>query len=140
MSYEFKKPQPQKEMPSAWRGIGCILMVLLPILSYGVADLLLKTVPAVRSFFLGATPWLFGQVPIAPVLLYISSLNFLWNWLASQNDLMITLLVTVIVLIFASGLFSMTYAFMYRTVAPPKYGPQDAPPQKRRGKRKKYNR
>ncbi len=140
MSYEFRKPPKKDGVPSGWRGIGCILILLLPVLSYGIALFLLENVPAVGRFFSDATPWLWGTVPIPPLLLKLTSLNGLWSWLSHQNNLMLELFLAVIILIFLSGFISMIYAFMYRAVAPSKYGPTDAPPPKRRGKRKKYNR
>ncbi len=140
MSYSFEKPKKKKEVSSGWRGIGCVLMILLPAVSYFAAEYMLLHTAPVRNIFLKATPALFGTVSIPPVLLRMTTLNPLWVWLRGQNNLMVELLFGAIILIALSGLVAMIYGFMYRAVAPSKYGPMDAPPPKRRGKRKKYSR
>lgn len=115
-------------------------MIIVPALSYTLGYVLLTEVDAIRQAVFRAAPGLLGTITIPPLLLKIRSLNFLWSLMYKQQDLGGILVVGSIVLIFLSGLISMIYAFAYRAVAPPRYGPTDAPPQKRRGKRKKYTR
>lgn len=140
MSYSFEKPKEKKEMPSGWRGIGCVFMVMLPVLSYMTAVYLLTEVDSVRNLFARTMPGFFGTIPIHPLLYRITTFNFLWVWIRNSPGLPGYLVLGAVILIFLTGFVSMIYAFMYRAVAPSKYGPTDAPPQKIRGKRKKYNR
>ena len=141
MSYRFEKPKEKKEMPSGWRGIGCIFMIILPVISYMAAVFLLTEVDSIRSTFMRAMPGFFGTIPIHPLLLRVTALNLFWDWIRAQPDLPINLVLGIIILIALSGVIATLYGFMYRAVAPSKYGPTDAPPQKKsRGKRKRYTR
>ncbi len=138
MSYRFEAPKPKKEMPAGWRGIGCFLIVIFPVVSYFAAIELLN-VDSIHSFFVRAMPGLFGAIPIHPLLKRITSLTPLWDWLRSINNLGVNLVFGAVITLILSGIVSVVYGIMYRAVAPSKYGPTDAPPQKR-SKRQKYNR
>ena len=136
-SYRFVKPKKEKVIPAGWRGIGCLLMLIFPVVSYFAAVELLK-VDSIRFIFARAVPGLFGAFPIHPLLWRISALIPLWRWLQSINNLRVNLLFGAIIVLILSGIVSVIYSIMYRAVAPPKYGPQDAPPSKY--KPKKYSR
>lgn len=140
-NYRFSKPKKEKVMPAGWRGIGCIFMIILPVISYMAAVFLLTEVESIRNTFMRAMPSFFGTIPIHPLLLRVTSLNFLWIWIRNHPGLPAYLVLGTIILIALSGIIGVLYGFMYRAVAPSKYGPTDAPPQKRpRGKSKRYNR
>lgn len=138
MSYRFQEPKQKKEMPAGWRGIGCLLILIFPIVSYFAAIELLKA-DSIYALFARALPGLFGAIPIHPLLWRVTALVPLWNWLRSINNLNVNLVFGAIILLILSGIVSVLYGIMYRAVAPSKRGPTDAPPQKR-SKNKKYSR
>jgi hypothetical protein len=140
MSYRFEAPKPKKEMPAGWRGIGCFLIMIFPVVSYFAAVDLLKNVDSIHTFFVRALPGLLGPISIHPLLRRITSLAPLWDELRSINNLGANLVLGVVILLILSGIVSVIYGIMYRTIAPSKYGPTDAPPQKRRKGPKKYSR
>lgn len=138
MSYRFQEPKPKKELPAGWRGIGCLLMLIFPVVSYFAAIELLK-VNSIYALFMRAMPGFFGAIPIHSLLWRVTALVPLWNWLRSINNLAVNLVFGAIVLLILTGIVSVLYGIMYRAVAPARLGPTDAPPQKR-SKNKKYSR
>jgi hypothetical protein len=72
--------------------------------------------------------------------------DWLWNvpvvaqifqFLFGRFAIFATIILTFIFILIFGGIFSVVYAFMYRMVAPPRYGPMDAPPPKVKIKRYK---
>ncbi len=101
-----------------WRGIGCIFILLLPILSYAAAFLIVRE-------------------------------NIKHRWIQIPNELVgffiiprigriyyIDLAVAIIFMVMGFGLLITLYAMAYRAVAPPYYGPLDAPPIRYRKRRR----
>ena len=117
-----------------WRGIGCGLIILVPILSFAAASVSMP-------FFLerGLVPQQLLFTPQIPDWLwYAPVLAQFVQFLFGRFAIYATLLFTIVYIIILGGIFSILYAFMYRAVAPPRYGPMDAPPPK--VKVKKYRR
>lgn len=112
------KPRPWSIHP-IWRGIGCLFMILLPIMSFVASYLLLRenfrqgwvAMPEnlLRSFFIPS----FGTVYLADLAL------------------------TLILMFLEFGILTVGYAFLYRLIGPSRYGPLDAPPSGRRRTRYK---
>jgi len=138
-SYSFEKPKKKKELSAGWRGIGCLLMIFLPVVSYYGAFLLLK-MPAIGSVFAGAMPKLYISIPLPSALYKITFMTGLWRWVETQNTLLVSFILGSLILVLLFTFVSAIYSIMYRAVAPPKYGPTDAPPQKRRKGPRKYSR
>ena len=134
-SYRFEQKK-EKVTPAGWRGIGCLLMIILPVVSYFGAEALLK-VSSIRAIFASAMPGLFGRIGIHPLLRRVTSLTPVWTWLYSIEDLGVNLVLGIVILVILSGIISVLYGVMYGAVRPSKYGPTDAPPPKRSKKSKK---
>lgn len=124
---------PRKPRP-LWRGIGCLLIVIVPVLSYAAA---VVTMP----FFLqrGLVPRTLLVTPQLPDWLWVlpvlaRMLQFLFVRYAIYANLLLTFLYLLVI----GGSFSLLYAAMYRIVGPSRFGPLDAPPPKI--KVKKYKR
>ena len=123
-----------KQPPAIWRGIGCVLIILVPVLSYAAAELSLP-------FFLnqGLVPRELLTAPQVPDWLWIAPvLAQLVQSLIGRYGFPAVMVLTFVYILFISGIFSVLYAFMYRLTAPSRYGPMDAPPP--RIKVKKYKR
>ena len=106
------KERPYKVHP-IWRGIGCVLMVLIPLMSYAGAVMLYDANLQNRWFY-----------PIPPIK-YVPN---------NSVDLVWELGLTLIISILGFVLFFVIYSFVYRFAGPSKYSPLDAPPVRRRRK------
>ncbi len=115
-----------------WRGIGCMIMVITPLISYAAAKLTidfgLKSGWVIPYQLLG-NPTLPDYVYDVPVLAFL--LAPITNW----TNLYAYLAVGLMYLMIFGGLLSFTYALTYRFVGPPRWGPLDIPPP--RGKKPK---
>lgn len=122
------------EPPAIWRGIGCLLIILVPIISYAAANLSTpffgsrNLIPKELLFTPQAPDWM----TFSPTLVQIFRVVF------GHYGILATLMLTFIYILVIGGILSILYAFMYRMAAPPRYGPMDAPPP--RIKVKKYKR
>jgi hypothetical protein len=130
-----KREEPIPEGPNPiWRGIGCLMIVLVPILSYAAADVSMPffqgrgLVPRELLFTPKTPDWL----RVSPVL--VQTFQFLFG----RYGIMATLLLAFVYILIIGGILSVLYAFMYQLAAPSRYGPMDAPPS--RVKVKKYKR
>lgn len=115
-SYHVDQPSSsQKEIHPIWRGIGFAMMLLIPFLSYVAAIAILDENIKQRWF------------PIP------SDLLIRWG-----NDPMLVIKIILTVLIaFALYLVFMLVTFMLnKIIAPPRYGPLDAPQASYRGKKR----
>ncbi len=134
----LSKPQAKprnKDVHPVMRGIGCILMIVVPILAYGVAGLLVN--------YGGTHGWpipasMYGPPTIPPALWKVQGLQPIILWLQTQNNLEANLFFTIVITAVIGGIMTMIYGYIYTLFGPPKYGPQDAPPIKK--KIKKYTR
>jgi hypothetical protein len=90
-----------------WRGIGCIFMILIPILSYIIALLVLEQNAINRWFIIPADLLATG---FADRLLYVKGI----------------LVAFVMFVLYA--LFALFTFFINKTFGPPRYGPYDMPP------------
>lgn len=107
-----------------WRGIGCMLIILVPIISYAASDV---TMP----FFLnrGLVPRELLFTPETPEWLQIAPVVAqAYRFLFGRYAILATLGLTILYIVFIGGILSVLYAFMYRMTAPSRYGPMDAPP------------
>jgi hypothetical protein len=125
-SYSRSKPKPKVQgVHPVMRGIGCILIVVVPILAYGLAILLIDY-GARHGWPIPAT-W-FGPPSIPPILWKLQGLNPILQFLRAQNNLEANLVFAIALTILIGGVMSIIYGYVYTLFGPPKYGPQDAPP------------
>ena len=117
-----------------WRGIGCLLIVLVPVLSYAAAEVSMPFFLSQRLVprELLTTPQTPDWLWLAPVLAQT------YQFIFGRPGILAILVLTVIYILFIGGIMSVLYAFMYQLAAPSRYGPMDAPPP--RVKVKKYKR
>ena len=128
----------EKPLPAGWRGVGCLIILLLPIIAYAAAVTLLQEIDAVKIWLIQVSPSLFGAPSLPRFLWEIKVIRPLLNEILTWKNLEVNLLFAFVLLIPLSGIVNMIYGLMYRAVAPPRYGPKDAPPPKY--KPKKYKR
>ena len=125
-SYSRPKPRPRDlGVHPVMRGIGCIMIVLVPILAYGLA-ILLVIYGASRGWPIPSS-W-FGPPTIHPLLQNIQGLQMIIAFLQTQNNLEANLVFAIALTILIGGLMAIIYGYIYALFGPPRYGPQDAPP------------
>ena len=124
----------RNRVPPLVRGIGCITMVLVPILAYGSAVWLING-PA-RAWPIPVT-WL-GTPHLPGFMFSLPGLAGFAAFLQAQNNLTANLVFAVALTGVIYGFMSIIYGYIYNMFGPSKYGPTDVPPP--RVKTKKYTR
>ena len=133
MKYQHASPR-KKEMHPIWRGIGCILIVIIPLMAFGlmlvIAPAIIKTglVPYQLLGYVHFPVWAFRFHITSVIAIFIGSLNNLW----------FNIIVFFVMLLILAGITSLLYSALYQVVGPARYTPLDAPPSK--FKSKKYTR
>jgi hypothetical protein len=124
------KPTEKKGMNPIWRGIGCILIVIVPLLAFGLMALLVPSIIATGKVpyqllgYVYFPDWAYKVIIISSIARFIGSLNNLWLNI-------ITFFVIVLIL---TTVASLLYAWIYSVVGPARYTALDALPSKHRGK------
>ena len=93
-----------------WRGIGCFLLILLPIVAFAGAKSLVQANFTQRWVQMPAELGISFVVPVVGRVLYAD------------------LAVTVILIVIGFALLTVVYAIIYRIIGIPRYGPLDSPP------------
>jgi hypothetical protein len=110
--------------PPIWRGIGCLLILTVPVVSWVLAY---QTVEWARTSG-WQLPWQLMGYPVTPALLWkVAGLPPVLFFIERQPHLYMTLLVTVLYVVALSALVSAAYSFVYKLVGPSQLGPLDAP-------------
>ena len=136
-TYTSRKEKPRDMgVHPLMRGIGCILMLIVPVLSYGISIWLVDF--GVKNGWPIPPSW-FGPPSIHPLLYKLQGLQGILQFLQGQTNLEAYLIFTVVITLIIAGLLTLIYGWAYALFGPPKYGPQDAPPLKGR-KPKPYKR
>ncbi len=125
---------PRKPHP-VWNGLGCLLIVVVAIMSIAGAIWLVQTgvkagwpIPGVLLQPIILPNWLYRYAPgLTNLLLKVVTIDYLLAYAAA----------TIVLLVLLGGLVSVVYAYMYQVTGPAKYGPLDAPPDRYRAKRYK---
>ncbi|BCY18851.1 MAG: hypothetical protein GYA12_13805 [Chloroflexi bacterium] len=114
-SYNAHKPKPKKrEIHPIWRGVGFILIILIPALSY-VGSLLFLEENSKNGWF---------PIPRDLISPYVEPMFY------------IKIILTIVFMFIFYAIFLFITALITRVIAPPRYGVYDVPPQAFRGKRK----
>jgi hypothetical protein len=107
------------------RGIGCIMMIVVPILAYGLALFLVDY--GIRRGWPIPPNWL-QPITIHPLLFRLRGLEPVWNFLLVQDNLIAIVVFTIAIIVVIGGLMTIIFGYLYSLFGPPRYGPQDAPP------------
>ena len=133
-SYRKVAPPKSYEPHPIWRGIGCFIMLVIPVLSFGISTILIQAAP---SMGIQLPVELLGR-PLMPEYMFaVPGLVGFFKWLESIDNLYALLLGTFIVAVLLSAVLALIYAFVYRIVGPPRYTELDAPIQNVKVKRYK---
>jgi hypothetical protein len=115
----------QQATPAIWRGIGCILILAVPFISFVLAAATVQF--AVDKQF--PMPYQLMGYPIMPDLLWkVPGFVPVLAFLQGQKDLYAVMMVTLVYVIALGAFISLVYSIIYRLVGPSRYGPLDVPP------------
>jgi hypothetical protein len=109
------------EIHPIWRGIGCILMLIIPVMAYAGAVMLVEANFTQR--------W----VPVPADLARTISIPMI----GAVPNLYANLIVTAILALFGYGIMTIVFSLFYGMVGPPRYGPLDSPPVRERPRRRR---
>lgn len=126
----------QRGIHPVWQGIGCVLMLIVPVFSYAVADALVeygvpKGWPIPTSWLLPPEfyPWMFKLTGLAKILYFLISIR----------HIKANLVITLVLLVIFGGIMSVIYSLMHRMFGPPR-DPMDLELSRPRVKIKPYKR
>jgi hypothetical protein len=129
--YEKKQDERPWKVHPVWRGIGCFMAILLPIMAWAGA----KVMTASNLIKLPDT---FTQ-PVIFKLTEYEWINQVVVWLNANlggKGLTFTQVAYFLIFLLAGYLvLVILYGLLYRLVGPPKYGPLDSPPIKKGARR-----
>jgi hypothetical protein len=133
--FQSKRPEAPYKIHPAWTGIGCLMIVIVPIMSWAASVELIKLGkaqgwPLMRQ--------LGGYVRLPEALYTTPILDRVANYISSIPDFSALVLFFLIILLVLSGILSLGYATVYRMIGPPRYTSEDAPAP--RVKTKRYTR
>ena len=125
-SYQREKQKALRgQIHPIMRGIGCILFVIVPIISYGTAVLLVNY--GMRNGWPIPPDWL-GTPGIHPLLWRLGGLQVVLNFIQAQNNLIANLIFAIALTVLIFGFLAIIYGFIFKLFGPPQYGPTDVPP------------
>jgi hypothetical protein len=114
-----------RDVHPVMRGIGCLLIVIVPILAYGVSVLLVNF--GVQSGWPIPPGWL-GTPTFNPLLWELQGLVVSLNFLSRQTNLVANLVFASVITIVIGGVLSVLFGYIYKLFGPSQYGPTDSPP------------
>ena len=121
--YQFERKEKSGQNP-IWRGIGCILMVALPLVTFGLT---LFAIPPVLAT--GLVPFqLMGHVNFPAWVFRVGVLSDIAIFVRGINNLWLGVFLFFVILILVSGFSSLIYVSVLQVIGPPRYSEKDAPP------------
>jgi hypothetical protein len=120
--YRREEKSREKETNPVWRGIGCILILITPIVSFAIANEIMLSGTVQNYIFLPSTLRRTVTLPLLEV-----GVPYFYGTLALSVAVMVTMF----------AFFFVVYSFLYRALGPSPYGPTDVPPVRQRRKVKK---
>jgi len=131
--YQKQKTHRPTELLPIWRGIGCLMAIILPAIAY------FGSIEFVRIGLTKGWP-----IPLN-LLGFVQFPKWVWKFplttnllspIANYQNFYAILVFSIVILVILSGIFSLFYAIIYRLVGPPVRTEFDAPPVKGRNIRK----
>lgn len=131
-SYERKEYLRPEGVHPIWRGIGCILLVAIPIMSYLGALLIVQNglknkwpFPPELMGYPQMPAWALGWAVTHPAAVAI----------AAQQNLYLIITLTALLMVAGFAVIWFIYAWVYKVTGPNRYTPLDAPEVGRGSKR-----
>jgi hypothetical protein len=118
-------PDANDQIHPVWRGIGCLMLVIIPVMSFALSVILLDQ-NAIQGWF--EIPNELDRLPVPDFMT-----DVLPNWIT--GDFYAKLLLTVVFSLLIFGVFTIFYSLVYRMSGGYATSPTDAPPIKRKARK-----
>ena len=125
--YRRQKEQKPWKINPVWRGIGCVLILLVPIMAWFATNLFLQSNEKM------VLPWELTKVveiPYTKISVIDQVILPINRYFASTGFVFGQVFFTIIFSVIGFGALAFLYSILYRVVGPPRYGPFDVPPNK----------
>ena len=110
-----------------WRGIGCLMILIIPAISIAAGYETVKY--AIDNRW--AIPYqLLAPVRLPDIFYSTPGLRTVFNPLSTIPNFYANAAASLLYMMVIGGVISVVYAAVYRMVGPSRYGPTDAPPSK----------
>lgn len=133
-SYERQPVERTREIHPVWRGIGCIILILIPIMAYLGTTLLVQQ--GVKDQWPMPTD-LMGHPQLPPWLYQFAFTRQFAQPISSVDNLYAIVTGTILLTILAFGVLALIYSWSYKAVGPGRYTPLDAPEVDRTARRRR---
>lgn len=126
-SQQYKKEQQERrwKIHPIWRGIGCILFLLVPIMAWFGATIISQSSLSVT--FAGDLTRVVA-IPFTHVREIDKIILPINRYFVTSGFVLGQLFFTVILSFIGYGLMAFAYSVLYKVAGPPRYGPFDVPP------------
>ena len=134
-SREKRTVEVDKGPHAVWRGIGCLMLIIIPVMSIAAAY------EVVQYGVANNWPIPYQLLGFPDIPDFIRKVDILWALarpIAGIEHFNAYVVVSVTFMAVIGGISSVLYAIVYRIVGTARYGPYDVPPAK--VKTKKYTR
>jgi hypothetical protein len=132
---KFQRKSPAKKgLHPIWRGIGCIFIIVVPLLAYGLMLVFVPPIIATGK----VPPQLLGYVHFPDWAFRYRAISGIATFISSLNNLGVNIVTFFVMLLILTAVASLLYSMIYSVVGPARYSQVDAPPSKY--KAKKYTR
>jgi hypothetical protein len=125
-----RKSEKKPEGNPIWRGIGCILIVVVPVISYALTAIFTPLIVATDLVPLE----LLGHVKFPEWAVKTPILSDITYFIGGINDLGLKLIAFFFILLLLTAIFSLLYSMVFQLIGPPRYTDKDAPPSTHKGK------
>jgi hypothetical protein len=126
-SQKYRKERQERPwiIHPVWRGIGCALILLIPIMAWYAAVLFFQTNKTIPLSYAISKPI---TIPYSQVLEIDRILAIFNRYTVSHNLIVGQFLLTVVFMFIGFGILSLIYAVFFKAAGPSRYGPFDVPP------------
>ncbi len=117
-------------MHPVWRGIGCILWILDPIMAYAFASITVQALA--RQGMIPAS--LMGYVKFPDWVWKVPTLNVIAQFIGGLKDLWAMIVFFFVFALALAAVFITVYMMIYQRVGAPRYTAMDVPQSSRKGR------
>ena len=117
-------PPPRNRIPAGVRGIGCVLIGVVPVFSWVLADGLVKQF----GLRMNLPPQWLGYPKIPPALFRVQGLIPVLNFIGGLQGLTAKFIFFLAIIVILGALLSIVYGYIFKMFGPSQYGPNDVPP------------
>ena len=126
-SQKYRKERQERPwvIHPVWRGIGCALILLIPIMAWYAAVLFFQTNKTIPLSYTISKPI---TIPYSQVQEIDRILAIFNQYTVSHNLIVGQFLLTVVFLFIGFGILLLISAVVFKAAGPSRYGPFDVPP------------